>query len=107
MRVELLLSGRERREEQQRQRQQPVASAAEALRLLPEAGSGTHTERGGPRGDGLHDSLTVLSPPPVHLGVGPPLTVTEESVTVKSIPLHVGAANKKKKKRENLILFLK
>lgn len=27
--------------------------------------------RGGPRGDSLHDSLTVLSPPPVHPCVGP------------------------------------
>lgn len=42
------------------------------------------TPRGGPKGDGLHDSLSVLSPPPVHPCVGLPyhLRVSAEDVRV-------------------------
>lgn len=54
--------------------------------------------RGGPRGDGLHDSLTVLSPPPVHPCVGPPsLQAEERSVTSNSSPARWCSHPKKKK----------
>lgn len=70
----------------------------------PTWGRKQRAPRGGPRGDVLHDSLTVFSPPPVHPCVGPPpLTAAgERSVTFKFIPCSSVLPSKE---RENLILF--
>lgn len=90
--------------EEERERELPDASAAETLKLLPEAGSSVHREVAPEEAAYMTGSL--CSPPPVHPSVGP-LTADEER-SVMFIFIHCSLVQPTKKKgRENRILFLK
>lgn len=52
----------------------------------PTWGRKQRAPRGGPRGDVLHDSLTVLSPPPAHPCVGPPSLQQRRGVSCSDSP---------------------
>lgn len=81
--------------EEERERELPDASAAETLKLLPEAGSSVHREVAPEEAAYMTGSL--CSPPPVHPSVGP-LTADEER-SVMFIFIHCSLVQPTKKKK--------